>query len=72
MKLGMKSQALAEAVGISYGHLMALVRAKKVKPRLRDSSGHFWWDGRDIALVRRAVATDRRRKEHKRESLCAH
>jgi hypothetical protein len=57
-----KSPIAARELGISYSRLCWLLRADKLTPPLKDSSGDYVWADKDVEAARRALAIDRRRK----------
>jgi hypothetical protein len=63
-----KTPVAALELDITQSHLHYLVRARKVKPPARDSSGDFLWSDADLEAARRALAIDRRRREHRRSA----
>jgi hypothetical protein len=52
----LKSGAAAELLGIPYYTLIELMRAKRLAPPAKDSSGQFVWTEADIERARQAVA----------------
>jgi hypothetical protein len=57
-----KTPIAAREIGISQGHLHYLIRATKVSPPGRDTSGDYLWTDADIERAREALKIDRRRK----------
>ncbi len=52
-------------VGTSYGRIIAAIRGGKLSPPQLNGSGRWAWTDADVAALRKALATDRRRKEHR-------
>lgn len=58
-----KSTKAAEELGITYYRLIGLLRSGKLTPPPKDSSGDYLWSDADLHKARRALRTDRRRKD---------
>ena len=59
----LKSPAAAKELGVSYFRLINLLRAEKLSPPSKDSSGDYLWGDADLEAARRALAVDRRKKK---------
>jgi hypothetical protein len=55
MQLPVKTPIAARHLGVSYSHLMSLLRNGKVTPPQKDSSGDYLWAEADLAAARRAL-----------------
>jgi hypothetical protein len=58
-----KSTVAIKELGITYARLVSLLRARKVAPPQKDTSGDYLWTDADLESVRQAMTIDRRRKE---------
>ena len=50
-----KTPVAAAELGITESHLQYLLRARKIPPPSRDSSGHYIWTDADIEAARAAL-----------------
>ena len=53
--LPVKTLAVARTLGVPYYALTFLIRAGKIKPPPKDTSGDYVWSDTDIASARRAL-----------------
>lgn len=58
-----KSPLAAKELGISFYRLHGLLRADKITPPQKDSSGDYIWTDEDLERARRALAENDRRKQ---------
>jgi hypothetical protein len=56
------SDAAADRLGVPYYMLFQLIRARRITPPPRDSSGRYLWFADDIERAGRAIREDRRRR----------
>ncbi len=56
-----KTGAAADEIGVPPYRLADLIRARKLAPPAKDSSGDFVWTDEDIARAREALAAGRRK-----------
>jgi hypothetical protein len=56
------SGAAADRLGVPYYMLFQLIRARKIAPPPRDSSGRYLWFADDMERASKAIKEDRRRK----------
>jgi hypothetical protein len=66
VSLPRKTPQAAQLLGITYWHLLSLLRAGKLAPPGRDSSGHYLWADADLEAAKRAIGTDRRRRSNRK------
>lgn len=59
----LKTPAAADLLGVSYARLVGLLRARKIRPPAKDSSGDYLWAPPDLDAARDALQIDRRRRE---------
>ena len=57
-----KTRQVARQLGITYWHLISLLRSDKLPPPAKDASGDFVWSRRDLANARRALSLGRRKR----------
>jgi hypothetical protein len=60
-----KTPIAAEELGISYYHLISLLRSKKLPAPQKDSSGDYIWTDADLDAAREALRIDHRRKSNR-------
>jgi hypothetical protein len=56
------SGAAADRLGVPYYVLFQLIRARRITPPPRDSSGRYLWFADDLERANKAIGEDRRRK----------
>jgi hypothetical protein len=56
---------VSRILNVPIPQLHAMLRCRRMREPQRDSSGRFIWTPEDVEEARRALATDRRRKEHR-------
>ena len=56
----LKTKEAARQLGISYWHLISLLRSEKLQAPPKDSSGDFVWTEQDLDAARRALEVGRR------------
>jgi hypothetical protein len=56
-----KTPLAARELGITYSHLIRLLRNDRLAPPGRDSSGDYLWSDNDLERVRQVLAKGRRR-----------
>jgi hypothetical protein len=59
----LKSRAAAQALGITYYQLFELIRSGKLTPPVKDASGDYVWNAKDLGRARRALKPGRRRRQ---------
>jgi hypothetical protein len=57
-----KSPSVARLLGITYSHLLGLIRSGRLDPPLKDESGDYVWTDADVERARAALQIDRRRR----------
>jgi hypothetical protein len=57
-----KTPRAARELGITYSHLMSLLRYGRLAPPERDDSGDYLWTDADLERARQALADGRRSK----------
>ena len=60
MPTGFKTPAVADQLGVPYWRLIDMIRARKIKPPQKDTSGDYLWGEPDIAAARAVLAARRR------------
>lgn len=64
-----KSPLAAKELGISFYRLHGLLRARRITPPQKDSSGDYLWTDEDLERARKALAeNDRKRQRTTAES----
>jgi hypothetical protein len=58
-----KTPAAADLLGVPYHVLFELLRARRIRPPAKDSSGDYVWLAEDIERARLALENRRQRKE---------
>jgi hypothetical protein len=57
-----KSPTAAAELGVSYYRLIGLLRARKLRPPAKDSSGDYVWTDADMDAARQALLATGRQK----------
>jgi hypothetical protein len=60
--LHVKTPVAAKRLGVPYHRLIGLLRADRIEPPAKDSSGDYVWSAADIERAREALQTGGRRK----------
>jgi hypothetical protein len=63
----MRTGEAVRRLGCAYWQLIGALRGGKLQPPAKDSAGQFVWTEEDLERARKALATDRRRKEHRED-----
>jgi hypothetical protein len=59
----LKTRQAARQLGITYWHLISLLRSDKLSAPKKDESGDYVWSKRDLASARAALQIGRRRRK---------
>lgn len=65
MKRVRKTRVMLAEENLSYHAMVNALRSGKCLPPERDCSVDFVWDDASVLALKRAIACDRRRKEHR-------
>jgi hypothetical protein len=65
MERKMPTGPFGRAHGFSVVRLLGLIYQGRIPPPEKDLAGRYLWGTEDLANVQRALARDRRRKEHR-------